>query len=98
MKISAGGLLSLLSPSISTPSSDEESAKIKLSPLKQRLTALVWYMAEEMGAESSGFISQWALRQIIEGKILPRLYQLSDDELRTMLIRARDFMGELTSE
>lgn len=98
MKISASGLLSLLSPSTVTPSSEEEYAKIALSPLKQKLTRLVWHMAEEMGSESAGLISQWALRQIIEGKILPKLYQLSDEELRTMMGRARDFMGELLSE
>jgi hypothetical protein len=55
-------------------------------------------MAQEMAGESNGFISRWALTQIIEGKILPKLYQLSDEELRAMLGRARDFMGELLSE
>lgn len=98
MKISASGVLSLLSSSTATQSSESESSKIDLSPLKQRLTALVWHMAQEMAGESNGFISRWALTQIIEGKILPKLYQLSDEELRAMLGRARDFMGELLSE
>lgn len=95
MKISGAGLLSLLSSSTATQSLESESNKTELSPLKQRLTALVWHMASEMAGETNGFISQWALRQIIEGKILPKLYQLSDEELRVMLGRARDFMGEL---
>lgn len=97
MPISGASLLSLLSPSTATPSSVEGSKKIELSPIKARLTALVWEMAEQMRDES-GFISKWAVSQIVESRILPKLYQLSDDELRTMMMRARDFMGDLLSE
>lgn len=101
MKISANGLLSLLSLSTATQSSESEPGKTErptLSPLKQKLTALVWHMANELQGETGGFISQWALRQMIESKLLPTLYQQSDADIRKMMSKAREFMSELENE
>jgi hypothetical protein len=51
-----------------------------------------------MSASNPNLFPSFLVNPMIEGKLLPELAALEDDQLRAMLTKARDFIGELLNE
>lgn len=98
MQLSNATLLSLLPSHLRPRSSENESCTNELSPLKARVFALARSMAAEMSASNPNLFPSFLVNPMIEGKLLPELAALEDDQLRAMLTKARDFIGELLNE
>src|SRR5262245_36922254 len=79
-------------------SSGKDSKKIELSPLKEKLAALVRAMAQDLVTTHPDLIPKFLLRKLTDKKIPEILAKLSDADIRDVLMGARSFLDELIAD
>lgn len=55
-------------------------------------------MAQEMAKAQPHLFPAFIVEPMIQGKLLPELEKLPEEQLRAMLAKARDFIGEMLRE
>lgn len=79
-------------------SSTNESKRIELSPLKEKLLGVVEALAIDLQTTHPDLIPKFLIKRLMKKRIPEELAKVPEDKLRRVILGARNYLDELLAE